>query len=289
MSLGKNDATVIAYVPVPHAGYLKFFRAYEGSILYVLGEEFIQQFQPLVRHLPGVSPEEVVKMVQALKIFSDVDVLTERDLEELDVVQSSSEIVMPDEDVSHAFAEKHLRGFEDPPPITFDGSWRLRWDWGATQMKRRPENERTTTIDELHRSFMKVAFTAASRSPDWWRQIGAVLARDGKILLVAFNEHVPSEQSCYCYGDPRSNFEPGQSIDACSSLHAEAGIIAEAANRGICTKGCDLYVTTFPCPPCAGSCARSGIKRLFYVDGYALVAGAETLQSRGVEIIRVEM
>lgn len=288
----KKDNTntiLIAYVPAPHAGYLKFFRAYEGTILFVLGEEFIREHQPLVRHLPGVSPEEAVMMIQVLDIFLDVCVLTKRCLTELDIVQSASRIVMPDEDVSHAFAESYLTRFDNLPPITFDGRWRLRWDWGATQLKRRPENERVVSKEILDQHFMRNAFALAEKSPDWWRQIGALLVRDGRTLLVALNRHVPSEQSEYCYGDPRSNFEQGQSIEVSGAMHAEVGLIAEAANRGISMKGCDLYVTTFPCPPCAGPCAYSGIKRLFYADGYSLVAGAETLESQGVEIIRVEM
>jgi dCMP deaminase len=108
-------------------------------------------------------------------------------------------------------------------------------------------------------------------------------------LLGAFNQHVPSEQSAYLYGDPRSNFEAGQCIDMSGALHAEAGLIAEAARRGISTEGCDLFVTVFPCPPCAFLWAYSGIKHLYYVDGYSLIAGAETLQAKDVEIIRVEM
>jgi len=281
----KNNSVLIAYVPVPHAGYLKFFRAYAGSILYILDEEFTRQFPALVRNLPSVSSEEVQKMVQVLGIFSDVRILHPRALT-IGVVRNSS-IIMPDEDVSHAFAKKYL--VSAGVAITFDNCWRLRWDWGATQKNRRPEGERVISIDEFDRELMKNAFAVAERSSDWWRQIGALLVKDGKVLLTTFNRHLPSEQSCYCYGDPRSNFEAGQSIDISSALHAEAGIIAEAANRGISTRGCDLYVTSFPCPPCAYLCAQSGIGRLFYVEGYSLVAGAETLQAKGVKIIRVGM
>lgn len=277
-----SNVVLVAYVPVPHAGYLKFFRAYEGSVLYVLGSGFIREHQPLVRNLPGVQPEEVVIMVRALNIFKNVRILTTATLKE---IRRTDSVVMPDEDVSHAIAEKYLAKSN----VTFDGSWRLRWDWGATQLKRRPEGEEVVSKEILDHYFMRKAFECADKSPDWWRQIGSLLVRDGRTLLSAFNRHVPSEQSCYCYGDPRSNFEPGQCIDASCALHAESGIIAEAARLGIAMEGCDLYVTTFPCPPCAYACARTGIKRLFYADGYALIAGAEELQARGVKIIRVEM
>ncbi|MFH1178215.1 MAG: deaminase, partial [bacterium] len=165
--------------------------------------------------------------------------------------------------------------------------WRLRWDWGATQKKQRPKDEGTISVEEFDRDIMHMAFHFATRSPDWWRQVGAVLTNGRGIILSAFNRHVPSEQSEYCYGDPRSNFEQGENIDISGALHAEMGIIAEAARRGFSMEGCDIYVTTFPCPPCAYAIAHTGIKRLFYANGYSLVAGAEVLQAKGVEIIRV--
>lgn len=276
------DTILIAYVPVPHAGYLKFFRAYAGGTLYILGAEFISEVPSLVRHLPGVMPEESKSMIEPLGIFSAVHVLTPAMLD--DVRQSS--IVMPDEDVSRAFAAKYLGCNAS---VTFDDNWRLRWDWGATQMKRRPEGERLISTDTFDREVMSLARDIAQKSPDWWRQIGALLVKEGEVVLVSFNRHVPSEQSAYCYGDPRSNFEPGQCIDFSIALHAENGIVAEAARRGIKMEGSDLYATTFPCPPCAYACAYSGIRRLYYRDGYALVAGSEVLQAKGVEIVRVEM
>lgn len=280
----KSDIAVIAYVASPHAGYLKFFRAYAGSVLYVLDDEFIRQFPALVRNLPAVTPEESQKMIQALCIFREVRVLTLETLDDVDVRRLH--IVMPDEDVSHALAKKYFSGRN----ITFDDRWKLRWDWGAVHANRRPEGERVVSVKEFDREIMRSASDIASRSPDWWRQIGAILVdENGGVLLVAFNQHMPSERSAYLYGDPRSNFEPGQRIDVSIALHAEAGIVAEVARRPFSMEGCDLYVTTFPCPPCAYLCAHTGIKRLFYVDGYSLVVGAETLQAKNVEIIRVEM
>ncbi|MFZ2167648.1 MAG: hypothetical protein WAV50_02120 [Minisyncoccia bacterium] len=274
---------VVAYVATPHAGYLKLFRAHAGGTLYVLGDEFIQQFPSLVKHLPGVAPEESRRMIQALGIFDTVRILTLANLD--DVLFSPSVIVMPDEDVSHAIAKKYFPN----AAVSYDGAWRLRWDWGAVQKARRPEGERVISVDALDRELMLHAFSIAERSPDWWRQIGAFLAKDGKILLAACNQHVPSEQSAYCYGDPRSQFGPGQCIDVSSAAHGEMVLLAEAARRNISTNGCDLGVTTFPCPPCAANWSFTGIKRLFYAEGYSLVAGAEALEAKGVEIVRVEM
>ena len=272
----------MAYVASPHAGYLKFFRAYGGKSLYILGNEFVREFSPLVRNLPAVTPEEAQMMIRALGIFSNVNVLTSNDLGFV----LGQGIIMPDEDVSHALADKYFANAS----VHFDGRWRLRWDWKSTTAHKRPEGERIVSVTELDRELMRSGMEVASRSPDWWRQIGALLVdEDGSVLLAAYNQHVPHEQSAYLMGDPRSNFEPGQRIDLSNAAHAEAVLLATAALRRIGTGGCSLYVTTFPCPGCANTWAFSGIKRLYYADGYSLVAGAETLQAKNVEIVRVEM
>jgi dCMP deaminase len=282
MTSKKSERTIVAYVPAVHAGYLKLFRNYPNSVLYVLGSGFIGEFKSLVRNLPAAQPSEVAAMVRALDIFKDVRVLSTADLVHLEQIQH---LIMPDEDVSREFAKKYLTNVD----VTFDGAWRLRWDWGATVAHRKPAGERVVSINHLDQELMLEAQVIAMRSPDWWRQIGALLVKDGRILFASFNTHMPSEQSAYLEGDPRSNFDPGQHIDASLALHAEVGVLTAAAKRGIKTEGCDLYTTTFPCPPCAYAAANSGIKRLFYADGYSLVVGAEALESRGVEIIRVEM
>jgi dCMP deaminase len=275
------NSVLVAYVPVPHAGYLKLFRSYAGSTLYVLGEDLIKEHQPLVRNLPAAQPTDVIEMIKALRIFAEVRVLNPSNVTD---VQKYSQIVMPDEDVSRAFAEANFTHHN----VIYDGRWRLRWDWGASHADRRPEGERLVSKDELERELMRKAYEVAKRSPDWWRQIGALLVREGEVLLTAFNRHVPHEQSNYLYGDPRSHFGPGERIEVSAATHAEPALVAAAARGGIVTQGCDLYVTTFPCPPCAYLCALLGLQRLYYVDGYSLVAGAETLQANGVEIVRVE-
>lgn len=280
--MNSSPKALVAYVPAPHGGYLKLFRAYAGSILYILGDEFIQQFPSLVRNLPGIKPEEAQQMIRSLGIFSDVRILSWANIEGV----RQMDVSMPDEDVSHALAKNHFAG----TAVTYDGSWRLRWDWGSVQKARRPEGERVISVDELDRELMRRAFGIATRSPNWWRQIGALLVKNGEVLLAACNQDVPNEQSAYLYGDPRSVFDqPGQCLEVSGSIHAEMVLMAEAARRGISTKDCSLYSSTFPCPPCAYNWSFSGISRLYYADGYSLVAGAEALQAKDVEIIRVEM
>jgi dCMP deaminase len=65
-------------------------------------------------------------------------------------------------------------------------------------------------------------------------------------------------------------------------------LIAEAAREGISTKGAVVYVTDFPCPPCAKLIAGAGISRLYFRTGYAVLDGEDVLAEAGVEVVRVE-
>jgi len=279
----RSNKTLIAYVPSPHRGYVQLFEKYAGGVLFVLGPDIIADFQPLVRNLPANDPSDVVMMVQSLGIFSDVRMMTKGTIRS---VVGMANIVMPDEEVSRAVANQYLKGCE----VKFEDTWRLRWHWEEATKKTVPVEEGVIiSKSEFDREMMTKALGLAEKSPDWWRQIGALLVRDGKVLLAGYNQHVPHEQSLYLEGDPRSNFEPGQHIEVSSALHAEAGVIATAAARGIKTEGCDMYVTTFPCPQCAYYLAEARLVRLFFTEGYSLVSGADTLRAKGVEIVRVDM
>ena len=273
---------LVSYVPSPHGGYLKFFRNYPNSTLYILGKEFIDEFSSLTRNLPGDEPEDVQKMIESLHIFDEVHVLNKENFSE---IKEGAEIIMPDEEVSRGIAEKYLTGTH----VTFDNSWKLRWHWDAVVKKELLEETPVISVDAMHQKYMRKALEASSGSSDWWRQVGGVVIKDGEMIIAAYNKHFPSEQSAYIYGDPRSNFDVGKNIEVSSALHAEIGLISEAARKGISMQGADLYVSTFPCPPCAYACANTGIKRLFYSQGYSLLEGAEALRSRGVELIRVDL
>ena len=105
---------------------------------------------------------------------------------------------------------------------------------------------------------------------------------------MSHNKHLPSPHSPYAEGDPRNNFHKGIGIEYSTTLHAEAGLIAEAARKGISLEGTSMYVSVFPCPPCAKLVAYCGIKKLYYSGGYSVLDQERILKSRGVEIIFVE-
>jgi dCMP deaminase len=165
----------------------------------------------------------------------------------------------------------------------------LRWDKTRTVQKLRPSPARRidapTALDELRGA----GEAAGATSIDWWRQVGAALRLTTGDLCVAHNQHQPHELSAYVVGDPRSNFHRGVHLDLTTAVHAEAALIAAAARDGLATAGSTMFVTDFPCPPCAKLIAGAGVATLYYRDGYAVLDGEEVLRSAGVEIIEVDL
>ena len=272
----------IAYVPVLHSGYLQFFKRYRGA-LHILGNDFLKEFEHLGRDIRALQPEEMAVAVRALNIFSEVHVLNLDSLRTLQL--SSHEIVMPNEDVSKTIAERYFAGRE----IIFDSIF-LRYDKINTTSEKNIASHRVISEETLDQETMARAYLETKKSPDWWRQVGALAVRDGRILITAFNQHMPHEQSLYALGDPRGNFVWGEKIELSNARHAERAIINYAASReGLSLVGASLYVTTFPCPPCAMDIAECGFRRVYYREGYSLAGAEAILKAKSVEIICVEM
>lgn len=57
-------------------------------------------------------------------------------------------------------------------------------------------------------------------------------------------------------------------LDVARTVHAEMDAITNAALRGVPTKECTLYTTTFPCHNCAKHIISSGLARVIYIEPY---------------------
>ena len=49
----------------------------------------------------------------------------------------------------------------------------------------------------------------------------------------------------------------------------------------------NLYLTTFTCPVCAKLVSETGIKAVYFADGYSMVEGLRVLEEAGVEVVKV--
>ena len=101
-------------------------------------------------------------------------------------------------------------------------------------------------------------------------KVGCLAVKNGQILIEAWNETLPGEKYCqngFC--DRRKlGLTAGQQAEIGCAIHAELNLIAKASLEGLTLKGCDVYVTTFPCYICSRVLVQAKIGRLFYMSDY---------------------
>lgn len=57
-------------------------------------------------------------------------------------------------------------------------------------------------------------------------------------------------------------------IEYMRSVHAEMAALTTCARLGISVKGCEMYVTTFPCHECARLIVAAGIEGVYFIEPY---------------------
>ncbi len=273
-----QNKAIVSYVPALHAGYISFFKKHTGAKNLVLGKSFIDDYPRLNRDIRALDPKESVTGLRALGF--DAEVI---EIDETAKLKPYKSIVLPDEDVSRDFKEKYLSGKNATLENIF-----LRWDGVFANKEAHISPDRVISTDERDQELMAEAITESARSADWWRQIGGLLVRDGKILAKAHIRYFPSDLALDILGTPRTTVDFGERPDLYISMHAEADLIAQAARDAISTAGASIYTSTFPCINCAFLIARSGIKKLYYSEGYSRVDAEGVLKNANVEIILVK-
>jgi len=272
---------VVAYVPVLHEGYRRFLERHgAGRPLYVVDASLHGDYRPLAKDIRALDAALVAAAVDAWGICSEVAVLDEARAAAL--AAESPRLILPAEDVSYQLVERFF-----PRAEVFYDSVFLRWDKTRTVELVEPRAARVPAGDDDLREIAVAAEQAALDSIDWWRQVGAAMRLASGEVRFAHNAHNPHPQSAYAVGDPRSNFFRGVHLDLSTATHAEARLIAEAARDGVSTGGAALYVTDFPCPPCAKLIAAAGIAKVWFREGYAVLDGEDVLRAAGTEILRI--
>lgn len=282
-----SKKVAIAYIPVLHKGYLDFLRSCQDKkvdTLYLVGDEILEKHEELdylnrKDRLRALGEQSLRAAVETLMDMA-VEVLTEAVIEELKPTKDMS-IFCPDEDINRFLVGKY---FSDQT-VKYENVF-LRWhrdNVGENQSPRTPEMK----LSDFQSQIFREVLTEAGKTADWWRQVGAALVKDEQVLFVTHNEHMPEEELPNVLGDPRALFKQGININYGTAAHAETVAIAEAAKRGIATEGAELYVTDFPCPYCARLIAKSGIKKVYFLKGYAVLDGDNFLKAEGVEVFQV--
>jgi dCMP deaminase len=278
----KENKAIVCYVPVLHDGYLQLFKNHpDAKNLYLFGDDVILEFAQLDRDIRRINPELVKKSVEAWNIFDTVEILTQEKIKEL--AEAKTTIVISDDDITNELAVKYFKN----NPIEKDTIF-LRWDKKTSIVEAAVNPDGKISHEEFDRKMIAACKDEAKKSKDWWRRIGVIVIKDGKIIREEHNQYVPNDQIAYIEGDPRGNFKSGIHLESSLALHAEASIVAWAAKEGISLKGATIYAETFPCPPCAKQLAYAGISKLYYRTGYRVLDAESILKSQGVEVVWVD-
>lgn len=276
----------VCHIPVIHKGYLDFVRTCEEkgvTKLFLVDLQFLQpeeEFDYLVRKnsLQALSSSDIKS---ALEQYTDIMVVILDSDTIAEATEGSTDILMPKEDISTFLAERYFAG----RTIIFENVF-LRWNRENLGETKEPD-VMVSELPEFINTVFSQVLEESTKSADWWRSVGAALVKDGKLVALAHNEHMPSEQLPNIFSDSRALFKKGININYVTTAHAEVGVIASAAKQGISTEGAELFLTDFPCPYCARLVAKAGIKKVYFLKGYAVLEGDEFLKGEGVELIQV--
>lgn len=274
---------ILLYIPVLHQGYWQFLQKNSAAdALFILGPEIIANFDHLQRKdLRALNPSQILSALQSWNLPLNIQIANYKELKKIN--NSQTTIITTQEDEIQKIIENNLQQC-----LIKHDSYFLRWDKTKSQKKQKISTEHTISNQDWHKKMMSLAQKEAQKSADWWRQVGALIFKNNQILLIGHNHHLPHPQQPYLDGDPRANFHKGEKIEISTALHAEAGLIAQAAKEGIALDNAEIFVTTFPCSNCAKLIAQAGVKTLYYQEGYSMLDGERVLHNNNVKIIRVK-
>lgn len=108
--------------------------------------------------------------------------------------------------------------------------------------------------------------------------VGAVIARDGRVLVTGYNGAPAGMPHC------DHHTEEG---DGCQIAgHAEENAIAFAAKHGVSIDWAELFTTHAPCFRCARLIINAGIQRVVFDIPYRLTDGLDLLSAAGIKVYR---
>lgn len=279
----------IAYIPVLHKGYLDFCVALQEkgvTTLYLVGDDMLAVHDELdyinrKDRLRAIPQKDIAVALRSI-VSLDVEILDRA--KALALTKEDIALVVPSEDISTFVADVYFKSHVVTCVPIF-----LRWNKENVGETNVPEAGRPVSLSVFESEVFKEVLEEAAKSFDWWRQVGAALVKDEEIIVVTHNEHMLEKQLPNILGDTRSLFKKGININYVTSAHAEVAAIGEAAKRGIPTEGASLFVTDFPCPYCARLIVKSGIKKIYFIQGYAVLDGDEFFKEAGIEVVKVTL
>lgn len=125
--------------------------------------------------------------------------------------------------------------------------------------------------------FMRMAFREKDKSPCSILKVGCVVNTIYDGAICGHNGMGIKQGEDYYSVDGKRISKP----DVC---HAEEYVIAHAAEKGVTTKGCSIFVTTSPCFRCARLIVLAGISKVYYRHDWWDKAVNAYLKESGVTV-----
>jgi len=151
------------------------------------------------------------------------------------------------------------------------------------------QNKTTRSRPSWDEYFMKLAFLVAERSTCLRHHVGAIIARDKRILTTGYNGAAQGVKDCLELGCLRNemNIPSGERHEICRAIHAEQNAIIQAGLHGINIKGGTIYCTHSPCILCAKMIANAGIRRFVMANEYADASFKKLFDEAKIEFVKM--
>ncbi len=132
------------------------------------------------------------------------------------------------------------------------------------------KNKKTLTRPSWDEYFLGIADLVSKRSTCLRRKVGALLAKDKRILATGYNGTPRTLPHCSDTGCLREELKipSGERHELCRGLHAEQNVLLQASLHGVSVKDSILYCTNQPCIICAKMLINAGIKEIVIEKGY---------------------
>ena len=143
------------------------------------------------------------------------------------------------------------------------------------------DNDLSAPRPTADQALMRVAYVFEARSTCDRNHVGAVFARDGRIISTGYNGAPAGMEHCVHPIIRLSN-------EGCKvSIHAESNAIAYAARHGVSLDGATAFVSLSPCYACAQLLISAGLVRVVFDRRYRDEAGIELLMQAGLVVERI--
>lgn len=119
----------------------------------------------------------------------------------------------------------------------------------------------------FHDTMLDVAWVLSKRSTCARKMVGCVLVdENGRVLSTGYNGVPPGVQHCDDFPCPGADAKPGQGLDLCEAVHAEANALLYCPDVRRIHR---VYCTHSPCLACVKLLLSSSAREVIFDVAYA--------------------